>query len=448
LEGEALASQRRTASLRFACLGALALAFGGCVTDTTGILSRWRMAHDATIARSPDNDDRGMMARWLNPKGPKPSDPNGPSPLVVGKAGLKGMKVAPNPEADAEFRAAETLFQQGKLEEAEKAFGKIAKKRKDTPWGEKSQYYLAETQYQRGRYTLAHDSFERLHADYPGTDYREKLVAREFEIAQYWLSRSDPSRKAPKDAKWTDHFNARVPLLDTGGNAIAALEHVRHNDPSGPLADDAAMQIADFHFVMGDYDSAALYYDQILTSHNHSKSPHLQRAQLASIDAKMKGYLGPEYDGTGLEQARVTVKETMTMFPERQASVDGALYHTLDLISDHQAERAYTRGLYYRRTGHISSAEYYFAMVPYKWPRSSWAPKAKKQLAELAKMPRTEAKPSKILTPPGSGDPFGGAFGGGMNGMGGMGMGGMGMMGGGMGMMGGMGGMGMPGGMY
>ncbi len=90
----------------------------------------------------------------------------------------------------------------------------------------------------------------------------------------------------------------------------------------------------------------------------------------------------------------------------------------------------------------VASAEFYFGKIPQRWPGSPWAVKAKVELAQLAKMPRTQSKPSKIMIPPGSTDPFGNG-GGGMGGMGGMGMGGMGM--GGMGMggmgMGGMGGM-------
>ncbi len=61
------------------------------------------------------------------------------------------------------------MFQQGKLAEAEKEFAKIAKNRKGTTYGENGQYYLAETQFQRKKYVDAHDSFEKLHADYPGT---------------------------------------------------------------------------------------------------------------------------------------------------------------------------------------------------------------------------------------------------------------------------------------
>src|SRR5207302_1156467 len=133
-----------------------------------------------------------------------------------------------------------------------------------------------------------------------------------------------------------------------------------------------------------------------------------RRAQLASIDAKMKGYLGPAYDGSGLEQARETIKQSLATSPERTASTNDKLYHDLDLISDQLAERAYHDGEFYRRTGKVTSAEYCFAEIPARWPKSPWAAKAKVQLAQLAKMPRKSTLPSKIMSTPGSPDPYSG----------------------------------------
>ena len=130
----------------------------------------------------------------------------------------------------------------------------------------------------------------------------------------------------------------------------------------------------------------------------------------------MKAYLGPEYDGSGLEKARELVKQTMSTFPDRQASYEN-LYHTLDLINDQEAERTYKVGEYYKRIGKVTSAEYYFGKIPQRWPSSPWAVKSKTELAQLAKMPRKPSVPSKIMTRPGSNDPF-------YSGMGGMGMGG------------------------
>jgi hypothetical protein len=127
----------------------------------------------------------------------------------------------------------------------------------------------------------------------------------------------------------------------------------------------------------------------------------------------------------------------MATVPDRPAGNE-KLYHTLDLINDAEAERSYVIGDYYRRTGKVASAEFYFGKIRQRWPNSPWAAKAKTQLAVLAKMPRKQSLPSKIMTQPGAYDSF---VTGGMNSM----MGPMGGMGGMNGMGNGM--MGAPGGM-
>jgi len=387
-------------------------------------------------------DSPNLLDRWLAPKrapGARSGDPS--STLILGSDGWRPMvKPAKNPQADAEFQAALKLFQLGNFAESEKQFAKIAKDRKGTPWGETGQYYLAETQYQRKNYVHAHDSFERLLKDYVATDYRDKAVSREFAIAQLWMLQDDP--KAPKDKliPWYGHFTGGLPLIDVQGSLLQALEHVRQNDPKGPLADRASLEIADHYMKHRDYESASMYYDQFIME--YPKSPFLQQVQLAAIDARMKGYLGPDYDASGLEKAREGVRKTMKTFPERQEGFE-KLYHTLDVINAQEAEKTFKDGMYYKRVGKVASAEYYFGKIPQRWPNSEWALKAKTELAQLAKMPRKPSKPSKIIIPPGSIDPFG-STGRGMGGMG-MGMGGMGMGMGGMGMggmgMGGMGGM-------
>jgi outer membrane protein assembly factor BamD (BamD/ComL family) len=366
------------------------------------------------------------MARWLTPRKSAltQSDAASGSTLILGSDGWRPIaKPTPDPKADAEFKAATALFQQGKLAEAEKAFARIAKKRKGTPWGENSQYYLAETQFQRKRYVDAHDSFERLHADYPATDYLEKLVSREYAIARLWFKQGEPKTPKAEQIPWYGRFDGSRPIIDTQGTALRALEHVRHNDPTGPLADDAAIEIADYHMNHHDYESAAIYYDQFIN--DFPKSPFLERAHRSAIDARMNSFMGPEYDGSMLEKARGLVKKTMEIFPDQAATEE--LYHTLDHINNAQAEKTFRDGMYYERVGKVTSAEYYFGKIPQRWPNSPWAVRAKVELAQLAKLPRKPSKPSKIIIPPGATDPFMSAGPMGAMGMG-MGMGGMGSM--------------------
>lgn len=406
----------------------------GC--QTTLPLNLWRQALDDSLSKAPTKeetgDERGLLKRWLSPKSAPSYDPTKTTPLVKGPGGWSVPKVAPNPEADAELEAAKKLFQQGNLVEAEKQFGKLAKQYKGKPWGETGQFYMAECLFQRGRYVWAHDAYEKLFADYPNSIYLEKLVKREYQIAQIWLALDDPNAKNRQPIPWYGRFDGSRPVLDTGGYAQSALDHVRQHMPEGELADDAAIQVADRLHRLGDYEGAAVAYSEVITL--HPKSPFVQRAYQSSIDSEVKGYVGPEYDGAGLDKARELIKQSMNLFPDRPEGNE-KLYHTLDLVNDATAERMYGIGDYYKRIGNIASAEYYFGMLPQKWPQSPWTVKAKTQLAALAKMPRKKSIPYKILTQPGVNDPFSG----GMNGMNGGGMmPGMGMGGGGMGMPGGM----------
>ena len=73
-----------------------------------------------------------------------------------------------------------------------------------------------------------------LHKDYPASDYLDKAVDREYEIAQIWIGQDDP--KTPKDKlfPWYGRLDGHLPPIDVQGSALKALEHVRQNDPTRP----------------------------------------------------------------------------------------------------------------------------------------------------------------------------------------------------------------------
>ncbi len=390
------------------CLAILFIATSGCQSGGIGPIARWRMAKDSTLAKGPTakemGDTRGMMARWLSPKaGPSPQ-PNDGSTLIMGSDGWAPPREVKNPEADAELEAAQKLYQQGKLVEAESEFKRIAKERKGTRWGEAAMYHLAESQFQRAKYVAANETYEKLIGEYPATRYLEKAVLREYTIAQGWLTATDPESDPKLKAPFSHRFDGKLPLLGPTDYALQALEHVRHHDPTGPLADDAVLRIADYHYENDNFEDASFYYDQLVT--DHPKSPFLERALHSSIEAKVKSYLGPDYDGAGLEQAKEQIKQYMTLFPMQDPETSESLYKTLDLIADQDAERTFRQAEHYLWTGHVASAEYYFGEVPVKWPNSEWAKKAKEQLAVIQTMPRKKTLPSRIMTLPGSTDPL------------------------------------------
>ncbi len=376
-----------------------------------GSISDWfsSLKAPAPDTATPEADTRTngrLMNRWMTKdKSPFSSGLLGESSTFFGDKGWEKTKVIADPVSEAEFEAAKKLFDAGQLDKAEPLFAKLAKRevKKGTMWGAKAQFYLAESQFRRQRYTAANDNYQFLLKKYTGeTEYVDRVIAREYQIAQIWLA-EDGSDPKNKPLPFKARFDGRQPMLDPKGYAIKTLESVRmHDTKNGPLADYAVLQTADYYHRTGDYEQAAIYYDQLLN--DHAKSPLRERAQLSAIDARVKGYIGPAYDSTGLDGARDLVKRTMEEFPEHQATNE-QLYHTLDLINDQAAEKEYENGLYYIRALKPASAEYQFGLVIAKWPKSKWAEFSKVQLKKTAKMPRKASVPSKIMTLPGAPDP-------------------------------------------
>jgi tetratricopeptide (TPR) repeat protein len=334
---------------------------------------------------------------------------------------------------EQELASAMKLFDAGNFAEAERALIRLDRKRqrgilpeflrkKKTPtdattvdrllrksqpaWGEKTLYHLAEAQFQQGKLVAASDTFAKLVVDYPGTRTLEKAVAREFEIAETWLNAINPDAPPEKRGSWTDRFTGRLPAVDVAGHALTVYEHVRHHDPTGPLADDAVMRIADYHDSQGNYEEAAIYYDQLIDE--LPKSPLLRQAYEKTIQAKLKAYMGPDYNASGLEKARAQIHQAMTLFPERQTSSSEMFSKALDLIDDQDAEITFRRGEFYRQTGYPGAAELCYGEVRARWPRSAWAEQSKSRLDEIALMPRKKVEPSRIMTLPGAGDPYAG----------------------------------------
>ena len=121
---------------------------------------------------------------------------------------------------DGDFERASTQFRLGRFTEAERQFAWIAQVRQGTTWGERAQYYLAECQYQQAKYVATLESFKRLHRDYPATEYLDKLVSREYEIARIWLAQSDARIPAGRKLSWLARLDGRLPLLDIRGSAL------------------------------------------------------------------------------------------------------------------------------------------------------------------------------------------------------------------------------------
>ena len=199
------------------------------------------------------------------------------------------LQAPPSVQLDGAIRSAPELFRLSRFAEAEPQFAWIAAVRRGTSWGERAQYHLAECQYQQKRYVAALASFERLHTEYPATGYMSDVVRREYEIAKLWMTQLDHQTPAGKKLPWFARLDGRLPLFATRRFALEALEHVRQNDPTGPLAGAAGVMIADYYMKRQEFDTAAQYYAQVAAE--HPRSPLSHYARRAAFRARIRSYL-------------------------------------------------------------------------------------------------------------------------------------------------------------
>ena len=405
-------------------------------------------------------EPKGLLARWLD--GSRSNINTIARPFTIKgttQTWVPPVKEQPDPEADAALAQAEQLWERGDDAAAESAFAKVAQRYENTSWGETAQFKLGLVQFRRGRLSAARDSFEQAVKTYPGTRHLDVILAHQYALGEYWLKMASPelaqgrivdpatsplrqfddklitaslttadgravklarandpaSYRIPLDKpSWTDRLNGKLPLIDSGGHGVQVLERIRHHDPQGPLAPRAALLIADYHASIGSYDEAARYYTQVVTE--HPKSPEALRARLDAIDAKLKAYVGPDYDGQHLEECKTLIRQFQTLAPD-QPEINAVLYRALDQIKDQEAQRAFLRGEYYMNIGKVTSAEYMFGSIARKWPQSPYVEPARQRLEILARMPRRESIPSRTMVAPGAEDPFAGAQSGLGNGM-------------------------------
>lgn len=300
------------------------------------------------------------------------------------KLGLQKMfGVEPN-EAIARqaFADGEKLFQQKEYDDAAKLFKKASKRWPDSALQEDSMFMLGESWFFAERYPKAHDSYLNLMKKYENSRYLDTTVTRQFAIGRFW-EESDRAKHKPLIVP--NLFDKQKPLFDTRGNALAALESVHLNDPTGPLADDALVCVANAHFLVENYEDADFNYNLIRA--HYPQSEHQRVAHLLGLRAKMRKYQGPYYDGKPLDQSEELIRQISARFPDEAPDEQARLRNASRVIHAQHAQRDYETAEYYARTKHFGGARYYYNQVIESFPDTHYAELSRKRLEQFKDKP-------------------------------------------------------------
>ena len=298
------------------------------------------------------------------------------------------------PVARRALAEADGLFNQRKYKEAAKKYAVAIDRWPDSAIEEEAMWQLAECWFFTDQYPKAEDAYDEIVKKYANTRYLDRIAQRQFVIAQYWIALDD------RHHYWTIVPNAwdrSRPIFDTRGRALKAYDHVRINDPRGPLADDSIVAQANAHFLERQWIDADYFYT--LLRNEYPDSSFLLDAHLLGLQAKLRAYQGPGYEGGVLDEAEVLADQTLVQFPDQLAREDqDRVLGVRAEIHAQQALRHWNRAEFYAKGKHYTSARIYYALIARDRPQTLLAAKARGRLGEIAGKEDVSDNPFPTLT--------------------------------------------------
>ena len=298
------------------------------------------------------------------------------------------------PVAQQLLSAGDALFREKKYAQAAAKYKASADRWPDSTIEEDALWQLAECFFFTDKYPKAEDCYDELVKKYANTRYLDRIAQRQFVMAQYWIALDQ------KNSYWTivpNLVDRSRPLFDTRGRAIKTFDHVRINDPRGSLADDSIMAQANAHFVERQWIDADYFYG--LLRSEYPDSDFLLQAHLLGLQAKLRAYQGPAYEGGVLDEAEILADQTFVQFPDQLDSEEQErIVKARAEIAAQQALRHWNRAEFYAKGKHYSSARIYYALIARDRPQTLLAQKAREKLEILQGREDVSDDPLPMLT--------------------------------------------------
>jgi hypothetical protein len=120
---------------------------------------------------------------------------------------------------------------------------------------------------------------------------------------------------------------------------------------------------------------------------------------MLGLQAKLRAYQGPAYEGGILEEAEVLADQTLVQFPDQLSRDDQArLEETRGQIAAQQAQRHFNRAEFYAKGKHYNSARIYYALVARDYPKTMLAAKAREKYDGIKDLNDVSDDPFPMLT--------------------------------------------------
>ncbi len=288
-------------------------------------------------------------------------------------------------EADAVFESAKAANEEDRaalFRRAAKLYNEAGKYWVSSAREQDALLMAAESSFFAEDYTKAENYYTKLVKDYPRTRYLDLVDSRRMAISLYWLQVAETKKSPFQVVNLTDK---KLPWSDVDGHGRRVLEHLRLDNPTGKLADDATMELANEAFKKNDYQTAADTYSDLRMT--YPDSPHLFKAHFLGLKAIVETYQGAEYDASSLDEAEKLVKKIVRSFPKEAQEEQVYLNRIFAEIRYKKAERLWFQADYRMKKGENNAARGYLNDVLKDYSDTPFAEKATEALAKIEDRP-------------------------------------------------------------
>lgn len=241
-------------------------------------------------------------------------------------------------------------------------------------------------------YSKANDAYERLIKAHSNNRYLDAAEARRFAIAKYWL---ELHRKNPESFFEVNFYDEERPWRDTRGHGLRVFDRIRHDDPTGRLADDATLAAGNEHFAAKNFSKADEFYTDLRSA--YPASEHQFSAHFLGLKAKLNTYMGPDYTGTMLADGEKLIKQMRRQFPKESAAEREFLDRAAAEIRFKQSERLWNLAEYHHRRGEYRAASHYAGRIVKEYSDTPFVEKAAGMSKEVEGLPPVPEQKLKWL---------------------------------------------------
>ncbi len=298
-------------------------------------------------------------------------------------------------EAEAIYQNAVALKEQDLAKESRGQFVAAAEKYQEASkhWPgstlqQDALFMTGECYFFADRYWDAELAYEELLKNHSHSRHLDRVQPRRFAIADYWLQLhwSDPQAFY----EW-NLVNPDRPKRDAFGHAMRIYDRIRLDDPTGKLADDATLALANAHLVKGDFLKADDYYTDLRKTFPSSEFQF--DAHFLGLKSKLKNYQGSDYSANALNEAEILLKQLYRQFPAEAQGESEYLKKAGAEIQYRLAERRWDRGQRFDRRSEYGAARLYYESLLEDYAETPFADRARQRLQQIGRKPAVPKQP-------------------------------------------------------